>query len=577
MFWYQDANPLNNVLLAALAAVIPIIFLFIALAILKMKGHAVGLITLLIAFIISITVFTMPVKLALLSSVYGILFGLLPIGWIVLMAVFLYNITVETGQFKIIKDSITGITDDRRLQAILIAFSFGAFLEAIAGFGTPVAITAAMLVGLGFNPFYSAGICLIANTAPVAFAAVGIPIITAGVVSGIDPVVIGQVTAMQLTVLSIFVPFWLVMIMSGWKGMIEVLPAILVAGLSYGLTLLITAYVLGPTLPGILAALFSMISLMVLFKYWKPENTWKFKEEAEQTLEICHHRPSIVLKAWSPFIILTILITDWGLSPVKGLLEEYSVQITFTGLDKMIIAGDKLIEVVYNFNWLATVGTSILFTTLITAIIFRFSLKNYLSLFLKTINQLKYALVTIASLLGFAYLANWSGMTAAMGKAFIITGSLYPFISPFLGWLGVLITGSDTASNALFSNIQKTAAEIIDVNPVLTVSANSTGGCTAKMISPQSIVVATSSTGLSGQEAKLFRFTIPHSIIFVVLIGLITVIQAYLIPETLPLPVDIQEVGLKYSANIGIIILATSFLLIFLLSLYLITVKNTEN
>ncbi|MEW6276538.1 MAG: lactate permease LctP family transporter, partial [Bacillota bacterium] len=359
MTWAQAFNPLGNLGLSSLVAAIPIIFLFIALGVLRMKGHTAGIITIILAVLVAIVGYGMPSQYALLSALYGAMFGLWPIGWIVVTAVFLYNLTVKTGQFEIIKDSIAAITDDRRLQALLIAFSFGAFIEGAAGFGTPVAITAAMLVGLGFNPLYAAGICLIANTSPVAFGAIGIPIITAGGVTGLDTMAISQMVGRQLPFLSVFVPFWLVFIMAGWKGAREVMPAILVCGASFALMQWFSSNYLGPLLPDILSSLFSIICLVLFLRVWKPGQVWRFQDEPPATLKVTRHSPGVILKAWSPFIVLTILIADWGLNPVKALLNKVNVPVVFSGLDKMILVGGKPMAVVYTFNWLAATGTSI--------------------------------------------------------------------------------------------------------------------------------------------------------------------------------------------------------------------------
>ncbi len=566
MVWSQTIDPLGNLGLSALIAGIPVIFLFIALAGLRMKGHVAGLLTLVLAVLVAIYAFGMPARYALLSTLYGSLYGLLPIGWIVLTAVFLYNLTVKTGQFEIIKDSIASITGDRRLQALLIAFSFGAFIEGAAGFGTPVAITAAMLVGLGFNPLYTAGICLIANTAPVAFGGVGIPVITAGAVSGLDAMAVSQMAGRQLPFLSVFVPFWLILIMSGWKGVKEVLPAILVSGISFALMQWFSSNYLSPMLPDIMSSLFSIICLVFLLKFWKPAKVWRFKDEPVATLKIQRHSPGIILKAWSPFIILTIFIADWGLKPVKVLLDTVTVQIPFTGLDQMIIAGGSPLSVVYSFNWLSTTGTSILITAVISALVLRVSPGRFLAIFVETLKNLRYALLTIACVLGFAYVANWSGMTTTLGRAFTITGAAFPFVSAFLGWLGVFVTGSDTSSNALFCNMQKVTADSMGINPVLTVATNSSGGVAAKMISPQSIVVGTSSTGLTGREGDLFRFTLPHSILFTSIIALIALAQAYIFPWMIPSAVaaasaaaGVTEGGALILAITGALVLVLAF------------------
>ncbi|MFZ5652014.1 MAG: L-lactate permease [Bacillota bacterium] len=534
MTWTQVINPLDNIGVSALVAAIPIFFLFIALAGLRMKGHIAGLITVALAVLVAVTAFGMPVQYALLSTLFGAMFGLWPIGWIIVTAVFLYNITVKTGQFEIIKDSIASITDDRRLQALLIGFSFGAFLEGAAGFGTPVAITAAMLVGLGFNPLYAAGICLIANTAPVAWGAIGIPIITAGAVTGLDAMAISQMTGRQLPILSVFVPFWLVLIMAGWKGAKEVMPAILVSGVSFAVMQWFSSNYLSPMLPDIMSSLTSIICLVLFLRIWKPQNTWRFADEPPATLTIRRHSPGMILKAWSPFIVLTILIGDWGLKPVKALLDTVNIKIVIAGLDKMILIGGKPLSVVYNFNWLSAAGTSILLAAIISAFILRVGPGQFIRIFGETLKNLRFALLTVACVLGFAYVANWSGMTPTLGKAFTVTGLLFPFMSAFLGWLGVFITGSDTSSNALFGNMQKVTAESMGINPVLSVATNASGGVAGKMISPQSIVVGCSSTGLIGREGDLFRFTLPHSLFFTSLVGLIALLQAYVFPWMIP-------------------------------------------
>jgi lactate permease len=533
--WTQVINPLGNLGLSALVAAVPIISLIVALAVLRLKGYVSGLITLTLAALVASIIFTMPARYVLQAVLYGALYGLFPIGWIIVTAVFLYNMTVKTGQFEIIKDSIAAITDDRRLQALLIASSFGAFLEGAAGFGTPVAITSAMLAGMGFNPIYAAGICLVANAAPVVFGAVGTPVITAGAVTGIDAMAISQMAGRQLPFLSILEPFLLVMIISGWKGTKEVWPAALVCGVSFAGMLFISSNYLNPMLPAILSSLFSIICQMVFLRFWKPKNVWRFKDEPPVTLTVRRHSRKSVLRAWSPFIVLTILITDWGLRPVKTILDTVNIKIIFSGINNMIFADGSPIAVIYNFNWLSATGTSILAATVISAILLKVSPVKFLEIFWETLKNLRYALLTIACVLGFAYVANWSGMTVTLGRAFTIAGMAFPFVSAFLGWLGVFVTGSDTSSNALFCSMQKVTAESMDINPVLTVTTNATGGVAGKMISPQSIVVGTSSAGLTGREGDLFRFTLPYSILITMFIGLIAIVQAYFFPMLIPL------------------------------------------
>ena len=532
--WVQPQDPVGNIVLSTLLASLPILFLFYALAIKKMKGHLAGLLTLCVAVSVALLAYGMPVRLALLSTAYGMMTGMFPIGWIVLCAVFLYNLTVKTGQFEIIKDSIASITEDRRLQALLIAYSFGAFLEGAAGFGAPVAITAGMLAGLGFNPLYAAGICLIANTAPVAFGGIGIPIITASKVTGIDPMIISQAAAHQIPLLSFIVPFWLVFIMSGWKGTKEVVPAVLVCSSSFTVSMWLVAEKMGPMLPNIVSSLVSIIALIVFLKIWKPKNIWRFPNETPAAVQPKIHSAKKILRAWSPFIILTLFIGNWGIQGVKTFLEQVTVHFPFPVLNKAILAGGKPLEVVYHFNWLSAAGTAILIAAVVSALLLKISFGQFISVFGETLKNLRLPLLTVASVLGFAYIANYSGITLTLGKAMTVTGSFFPFVSPLLGWLGVFITGSDTSANALFCKMQQITAEEIGVNPVLTVTANTGGGVTAKMISPQSIAVACGSVGLVGKESDLFRFTIKHSLIFVFIMSILTYTQAYFLKWMIP-------------------------------------------
>jgi len=538
IMWLQQTNPFGNIGISALVAAIPIIILFYALAVKRMKGHIAGFITLVSAIAVAIIAYGMPVKLAVLSTFYGMMTGLFPIGWIVLCAVFLYNLTVKTGHFEVIKDSIAAITEDRRLQALLIGYCFGAFLEGAAGFGAPVAITAGMLVGLGFQPIYAAGLCLIANTAPVAFGGIGIPIITAGKVSNLDPMVVSQMIAHQLPLLSFIVPFWLVVIMAGWKGMKEVAPAIFVTAASFSVTMWFVAAYMGPMLPNIISSLVSIIALVAFLRVWKPKNVWRFPGEKVTNVEVKKHSAGRIVQAWTPFIVLTLLIGDWGITSVKYLLDKYTVKYAIPGLDKAIMAGTKPISIVYTFNWLSAAGTAILIAALISALILKIRPGTVISVFGETLNNLKWALLNIAFVLGFAYIANYAGITPTLGKALTVTGSLFPFVSPFLGWLGVFVTGSDTSANALFCNMQRITAEQIHVNPVLTVTANTSGGVAGKMISPQSIAVACAAVKTTGQESDLFRFTVKHSIMFTAIIGVVVYLQAYYLKGMVPKMVE---------------------------------------
>ena len=537
MQWTQVINPFNNVALSALVAAIPVIFIFCAL-IKKMKGYLASLLTVLLAIILSAVVYGMPVKLGVLSVVHGALYGLFPICWIVINAVFLFNLTVKSGHFEVIKNFMASITPDRRLQALLIAFSFGAFLEGAAGFGAPVAISAAMLVGLGFNPLYAAGICLIANTAPVAFGSVGTPILMAARVSDIPDMAISQMVGRTLPLLSVVVPFYLVALMAGVKRSMEVLPGILVCGISFAFFQWLAANYLGPMLPDVLAGIASIVCLLILLKFWKPKSVWRFSEEPEQTIDTeLQYSGGQVIKAWSPFLIMTTIIIAWGLEPVKAALNSIGiVKFDIPGLYDAILKtdGTPLVIKPFEFNFLSTPGTAVLFAAVLAIPLIGMRYKQGAEIFLSTLNQLKFSIITVASVIGFAFLANNSGMSITMAMALASTGMLFPFFSPILGWLGVFLTGSDTSSNALFCKLQATSADAIGVDPVVTVSANASGGVTGKMISPQSIAIGAAAVGLVGRESDLFRFTVKHSFIMLFVICLLTVIQAYVIPWIIP-------------------------------------------
>ena len=559
--WTQVYDPAGNLWLSAFVAALPIIFFFIALTVLRMKGHVAGTVTVAISLAVAILFYKMPVGMALASAGYGFLYGLWPIAWIIVAAVFLYKITVKTGQFEIIRSSVVSITEDQRLQMLMVGFSFGAFLEGAAGFGAPVAITAALLVGLGFNPLYAAGLCLIANTAPVAFGAMGIPIIVAGQVTSLDPFKIGAMAGRQLPLLSVFVPFWIIMIMDGWKGIRETWPAILVAGGSFAVTQYFTANFIGPELPDITSALVSLVSITVFLKFWKPKAIFRFANSplasgpvpqsvgAMTTSEFAAPRDysaGEIAKAWSPFLILTVIVTIWSLKPFKalfakgGALADTVLYFPIAGLDKLvlkaapIVASPKPIEAVYKLDLLSATGTAILISAIVTMVMLRMRPADGVKTFVETVSELKRPIYSIGMVLAFAFIANYSGLSSTLALVLAGTGFLFPFFSPILGWLGVFLTGSDTSSNALFCGLQATTAQQVGVSDVLMVAANTTGGVTGKMISPQSIAVACAAVGLVGRESELFRFTVKHSLFFVAIIGVITMIQAYLLPWMIP-------------------------------------------
>lgn len=544
--WQQLYTPLGSLGLSALAAVIPIVFFFLALAVFRLKGHVAGSITLALSILVAIFAFQMPVDMALAAAGYGFLYGLWPIAWIIVAAVFLYKLTVKSGQFEVIRSSVLSITDDQRLQVLLIGFCFGAFLEGAAGFGAPVAITAALLVGLGFNPLYAAGLCLIANTAPVAFGALGIPIIVAGQVTGIDAFHIGAMTGRQLPLLSLFVPFWLVFMMDGLRGVKETWPAALVAGASFAVTQYFTSNFIGPELPDITSALASLIALTLFLKVWQPKRSFAEAKGSvgAAVVQSGGSQPSPyslgeIFKAWSPFLILTVLVTIWTLKPFKaafapgGAMYNFVFNFAIPHLDQLVIKTAPIVTAptampaVFKLDPISATGTAIFLSALISMWVLKINVKTGLTTFKETFWELRWPILSIGMVLAFAFVTNYSGMSSTMALVLAGTGAAFPFFSPFLGWLGVFLTGSDTSSNALFSSLQATTAHQIGVNDTLLVAANTSGGVTGKMISPQSIAVACAATGLVGKESDLFRFTVKHSLFFATIVGLITLIQAY--------------------------------------------------
>ncbi|HEX7987319.1 MAG TPA: lactate permease LctP family transporter [Duganella sp.] len=566
--WNQIYAPLGGLGLSALVAAVPIIFFFLALAVLRIKGHVAAAVTLALALAVAILAYGMPVPQALAAAGYGFAYGLWPIAWIIVTAVFLYKVVDRTGQLDIIRASVLSITDDQRLQMLLIGFSFGAFLEGAAGFGAPVAITSALLVGLGFNPLYAAGLCLIANTAPVAFGAMGIPIIVAGQVTGIDAMQIGAMAGRQLPLLSLAVPFWLVFMMDGKRGIKETWPAALVAGGSFAVTQYVTSNFIGPELPDITSALVSLGSLTALLKVWQPASakaggrsaismgggtaamaTFGGGSSTGAAPRIRKQSPystAQTVRAWAPFGILTAIVTVWSLPQFKalfaggGALAGTVMKFHVPYLDQMVIkmtpivAAPKAYEAVFKLDLLSAVGTAILLSTLVSMALLRFKPMAGLRALVDTVVELRRPILSIGLVLAFAFVANYSGMSSTLALVLAGTGAAFPFFSPFLGWLGVFLTGSDTSSNALFCSLQNTTAHQINVSDTLLVAANTTGGVTGKMISPQSIAVACAATGLVGRESELFRFTLKHSLLFATIVGIMTVLQAYVFTGMVP-------------------------------------------
>lgn len=519
-------------------------FLFWALAVKGMKGYLAGLLALAITIVDVIIVYKMPVTLALSATAYGMLYGLWPIAWIVITAVYLYNLTVESGQFEVIKSSIASISNDRRLQALIVAFCFGAFLEGAAGFGAPVAITGALLIGLGFDPIKAAGLCLIANTAPVAFGAIGAPIIAAGAVTGMGDFVISQAVGRQLPFISVIIPLYLVILMAGWKSAKEVMPAILVTGISFAVAQWWSSNTLGAYLPDIISSLFSLVCTTVFLRFWKPKKVWRFPHERDKEEPVANkYTGGQIAKAWSPFVILTAMVTIWGLPGFKSLiLDQLHLVLKFSwpGLDGMIykaapiVAKPTVYDAIFKWDFLSAGGTAILIAAIISCFVLGIKPGKAVKVFKDTLKQLIYPVINIAAVLGFAYLANYSGLSYTLGLFFASTGAMFPVLSPVLGWLGVFLTGSDTSANALFGKLQQVTAEQIGINPVLTVAANSSGGVVGKMISPQSIAVAAAATGLVGRESELFKFTVKHSLAMLVAVIVIICLQAYVVPGMVP-------------------------------------------
>ncbi|MEG0482964.1 MAG: L-lactate permease [Acinetobacter sp.] len=549
--WQQIYDPMGNIWISSLIALIPIIFFFLALAVFRMKGSVAGTITVVLALLVSLFAYKMPVMMAFASMAYGFLYGLWPIAWIIIGAVFLYKISVKTGQFDVIRSSILSITEDQRLQMLFVGFAFGTFLEGAAGFGAPVAITAALLVGLGFKPLYAAGLCLIVNTAPVAFGAMGIPIIVAGQVSGVETMEISQMVGRQLPFMVIIVLFWIMAIMDGWRGVKETWPAVIVGGGSFAIAQYLTSNFVGPELPDITAAIASLVSLTILLRFWQPKHIFRFANEDnidENLAEQKQKKYSIaqIAKAWSPFAILTAMVTIWSVKPFKdlftkdGALHDMVISIKVPYLHQLVqkmppvVPEIKDYDAIYKFDWFSATGTAILIAAIITIIFLKMKPKEAVITFGETVNELKIPIYSIGMVLAFAFIANYSGMSATLALALAHTGQAFTFFSPFLGWLGVFLTGSDTSANALFGALQATTAQQIGVPEVLLVAANTSGGVTGKMISPQSIAIACAAVGLVGKESDLFRFTVKHSITFTVMIGIIITLQAYVFPWMIP-------------------------------------------
>ena len=536
--WQQNYTPHGSgILFSAGIAAIPIFVLLLLLAVARKPAWFSSLAGLVAALAVAIGWYGMPSTLALSSAANGAAFGLFPIGWIVFWAILLYRLTVESGKFEIIKDYVGGLTQDHRIQALLIAFAFGAFLEGAAGFGTPVVVAAAMLAGLGFSPFYAAGICLLANTAPVAFGSIGIPVVTLQGTTGLPLSALSANVGRICAPISLFIPAYLVLVMSGMSGLAGVLPAAAVCGIAFAGTQFLVSSFLGPYLTDIIGSLLSIFAIVALLRVWRPATDFKTTGYLELGASR-RHTPREVALAWLPYIFLVVFVLFWGMNGVKAVLDTATIKFAWPALHNLVIRvapvtpGDSPYPAVFTFNFLTASGTSCMVAVLATALVLRISVRKFFSSLAATAQQLALSMLTIAAVLGLAFVMNYSGATASLGLAFAATGASFPFFSPLLGWLGVFLTGSDTSSNALFGNLQVVTATSLHFNPSLMAASNSSGGVMGKMVSLQSIAVAAAATGMpTKEESKLFRFTLKHSLLLAILVGLVTLFYAYVMPQ----------------------------------------------
>jgi lactate permease len=549
MIWQQIYDPFGNMIISTLLAAVPVVVMLVCLGFLHMKAHYAAGLGLLSALAIAILAYGMPAEMAGKAALLGGFTGLLPIGWIVLNIIFLQQMAEQNGSFKVLQDSLSGITSDRRLQLLLIAFCFGAFFEGAAGFGTPVAVTAGILIGLGFSPLAASGLSLIANTAPVAFGALGTPVITLAKVHGYDLMEVTAMIGRQLPFFSLLVPFWLIWAFAGRKAMTEIWPAILVTGLSFAIPQYLVSNFIGPELVDIIAAIISMISLILFLRVWQPKTIWRSTSlkghetdggEAKPEVAITQHSRAELIRAWTPWAILTVFVFVWGLPPVKAYLNSlFAPTFPMAGLHNMI---EKVAPVVpkptkeaavYTLNLLSATGTGILLSAIVGALVMKYNPIEIARSYFRTLWLVRYSLATIVLMLGLGTLTRYSGTDTTLGLAFANTGVFYPFFGTLMGWIGVAMTGSDTASNVLFGGMQKVAAEQLGLSANLMGAANSSGGVMGKMIDAQSIVVASTATRWFDHEGDILRYVFFHSIALACLVGLYVTMQAYVWPFTL--------------------------------------------
>ena len=556
--WQHNYEPIGGSLgVSALVAAIPIIVLLVMLAVLRKPSWLSALAALASGLIVALVVYGMPTNLAIISVVYGAASGLFPIAWVVFSSIMLYRFVVDTGKFEIIKDSVGGLTDDRRLQALFIAFCFGAFIEGAAGFGAPVAIAGAMLAGLGFNPFYAAGICLLANTAPVAFGSIGIPVITLANVTGLPVQALSSMVGRLCATISVFIPGYLLFVMVGRKRALEVFPAIVACGVSFaGMQFLVSNYV-GAELTDIVSSLTCIIVMIAVLKLWKPKSIMRFEDDTPVTVAVTRHTAKELALAWMPYLLLVVYVLLWGAPAIKRAIDTWTNGVLASALSASSLSGMNGITVpglhnliqrvppvtaapapyaaIFTFNWLSASGTACLLATVTAALLLGLGPGPVVKAYKDTFKQLKFAMLTIAGMLGLAYLMNYSGMTSTLGLALASTGRGFPFFSAVVGWMGVFLTGSDTSANALFGNLQVVTANALGLSPILMASVNSAAGVMGKMISVQSIAVAVAATGMTAaDESRLFRFTIKHSVFLMAVMGVLSMIFAYVVPQWVP-------------------------------------------
>jgi lactate permease len=539
--WPQVYAPLGGRLASAALAAIPVVVLLGSLGLLRVRAHRAAGLGLVAALVVAVVGFGMPARLAGASAAYGAAFGLFPVGWIVLNAVFLYDITVETGQFDALKRTIAHLASDRRLQALLIAFSFGAFMEGAAGFGTPVAVSAAMLIGLGFRPLEAAGLALIGNTAPVAFGALGTPLVALATVTGLPLGALSSMVGRQLPVFAVLIPFWMVAAMAGLRGVREVWPACLVAGGSFAITQLLVSNLHGPWLVDVAGALISMAALVGLLRVWQPRAVWRFAHEGAGEAAAARPARREAARAWLPWALLSVFVFVWGLPAFKKALDGlFALKLPVPALHLAVVRVPPVVPrpepepALFNLNVLSASGTGILLAAIAAGLALGLSPGKLARLYGRTLARVRLSLITISAMMALGFTTRYSGSDTTLGLAFASTGRLFPFFSALLGWLGVALTGSDTSSNVLFGNLQKVSAEQIGISPVLAAATNSSGGVMGKMIDAQSIVVASVATGEGAAAGTILRYVFWHSLVLAALVGVLSLVQAYLVPGVVP-------------------------------------------